>query len=85
MNEADKIEALKLRMTGEGLQKIADKFGVSKQYINALTKNPESHLATEKSVQKLRRLMLGMVAQYDEICAQIKTIAPSIENLRAKL
>lgn len=85
MNETDKIQALKLRMAGEGLQSIADKFSVSKQYINALTKNPELHLGTEKSVQKLRRLMLGMVSQYDEICAQIKTIAPAIEVLRAKL
>ena len=85
MNETDKIEAIKLRMAGEGLQKIADKYGVSKQYINALTKNPELHSGTEKSVQKLRRLMLGMVAQYDEICVQIKIIAPAIEALRAKL
>lgn len=85
MSESDKIEAIKLRLMGEGLQKIADKFGVSKQYINALTKNPELHLGTEKSVQKLRRLILGMVVQYDEICAQIKVIAPAVEALKAKL
>lgn len=85
MTEIDKINAIKMRMSGDGLHKIADKFSVSKQYINALTKNPERHLGTEKSVQKLRRLMLGMVFQYDEISRELKLIAPLIESIRGSL
>lgn len=85
MSEQDKIDAIKMRMAGEQLQTIADKFSVSKQYINALTKSPEMHLGTEKSVEKLRRLMAGMVLQYDEIANGLKQLEPVIQSIRSKL
>lgn len=39
MNREDKIEVFKMRLDGFTYQEIAEKFGVSKQYINQMLQN----------------------------------------------
>ena len=52
MNRDDKIKAFKMRLDGFSYQEIAEKFGVSKQYINQMLQNVISE-RRNKAVNKI--------------------------------
>ena len=52
MNRDDKIEVFKMRLDGFTYQEIAEKFGVSKQYINQMLQNVISE-RRNKAVNKI--------------------------------
>ena len=52
MNRDDKIEVFKMRLDGFSYQEIAEKFGVSKQYINQMLQNVISE-RRNKAVNKI--------------------------------
>ena len=52
MNREDKIEVFKMRLDGFTYQEIAEKFGVSKQYINQMLQNVISE-RRNKAVNKI--------------------------------
>ena len=52
MNRGDKIEVFKMRLDGFTYQEIAEKFGVSKQYINQMLQNVISE-RRNKAVNKI--------------------------------
>ena len=52
MNRGDKIEVFKMRLDGFSYQEIAEKFGVSKQYINQMLQNVISE-RRNKAVNKI--------------------------------
>ena len=60
MNREDKIEVFKMRLDGFTYQEIAEKYGVSKQYINQMLQN----IISEKRNKSLNKIVYPNIANW---------------------
>lgn len=60
MNKEDKIEVFKMRLDGFNYQEIAEKFGVSKQYINQMLQS----VISERKLKYINTIVYSNIANW---------------------
>ena len=83
MNREDKIEVFKMRLDGFTYQEIAEKYGVSKQYINQMLQN----VISEKRNKALNKIVYPNIANWlkDNEYSSISEFARKTRIQRATL